>query len=170
MNIYDLVVPQTSKMLKNLDAWLAAAAGLAEKKKFEPNTLLKSRLAPDQFSLDRQVQTACDNAKFICGRLTAKEWPKHEDTETTVAELRARIASTLTFLESFKADDFAGADERKISLPWMEGKWMRGDEYVAQFALPNFYFHVTTAYSILRHTGVDLGKMNYIGSLNLRDL
>ncbi len=168
MNIYELAVPQMMKMLRNLDAWLGAAVGLAEKKKFDVNVLVKARLAPDQFALDKQVQTACDNAKFIAGRLTGKEWPSHADTETTVPELRARIATTLGFLETFKPEDFVGAEERKISLPWMEGKWMRGDEYVTQFALANFYFHITTAYGILRHNGVDLGKREFIGGVPMR--
>ena len=168
MNLYDLTVPQLIKMLKNVDHWLAAAIGHAEKKKFDVNNLMKARLAPDQFALDRQVQTACDNAKFIAGRLTGKEWPAHPDTETTFDQLRARTAAVIGYLETFKPEDFAGADERKITLPWMEGKWMTGDEYVAQFALPNFYFHAVTAYAILRHNGVELGKREYIGSVPMR--
>jgi hypothetical protein len=168
MRLYDLTVPQLIKMLQNLDRWLGAAITLAEKKKFDVNNLLKYRLAPDQFAFDRQVQTACDNAKFIAGRLTGKEWPAHSDTETTFEQLRARIASVVSYLETFKPEDFAGAEERKISLPWMEGKWMRGDEYVTQFALANFYFHITTAYTILRHNGVDLGKRDFIGGVPMR--
>ncbi|MBX3156867.1 MAG: DUF1993 domain-containing protein [Deltaproteobacteria bacterium] len=168
MNIYDLTVPQLTKMLKNLDAWLGLAVAYAERKKFDVNTLAKARLAPDQFSLDRQVQTACDNAKFIVARLAGKEWPIHPDVETTVEQLRARIATVSAYIETFRPEDFAGADERRISLPWMEGKWMRGDEYVAQFALANFYFHITTAYAILRHNGVELGKSHYIGGVPMR--
>lgn len=168
MNIYDLTVPQLTKMLKNMDAWLGMAVGFAEKKKFDVNTLVKARLAPDQFALDRQVQTACDNAKFIVARLAGKEWPIHPDTESTVEQLRARIATVCAYLETFRPDDFVGAEERKISLPWMEGKWMRGEEYLAQFALANFYFHVTTTYAILRHVGVDLGKSQFIGGVPMR--
>jgi uncharacterized protein len=168
MNAYDLTVPQLIKMLKNVDQWLGAAATHAEKKKFDVNVLLKSRLAPDQFALDRQIQTLCDNAKFIAGRLTGKEWPTHPDTETSVDQLRARIASVVGYLETFKPEDFAGADDRKISLPWMEGKWMRGDEYVSQFALANFYFHTVTTYALLRHNGVELGKRDFIGGVPMR--
>ncbi|HWU87391.1 MAG TPA: DUF1993 domain-containing protein [Kofleriaceae bacterium] len=168
MRLYDLTVPQLIKMLQNLDRWLGAASELAAKKKFDVNNLLKYRLAPDQFAFDRQVQTACDNAKFIAGRLTGKEWPAHADTETTFEQLRARIASVVSYLETYRPEDFIGAEERKISLPWMEGKWMRGDEYVAQFALANFYFHVTMAYAILRHNGVELGKRDYIGGVPMR--
>jgi hypothetical protein len=168
MNIYDLTVPQLTKTLRNLDSWLATASAYADKKKFPVDTLVTARLAPDQFGLAQQVQSACDNAKIVAGRLSAKEWPKHADTETTIEQLRARIATVITHLESYKPDDFKDAAERKISLPWMEGTWMRGDEYLIQFALPNFYFHVTTAYAILRHNGVELGKSNYIGGLPKR--
>ena len=165
MNLYDLTVPQLIKMLNNADGWLAAATQHAEAKKFDVNTLMKARLAPDQFALDRQIQTMCDNAKFIAGRLTGKEWPAHPDTEAAVDQLRARIAAVVSYLEKFKPDDFTGAGERKIVLPWMQDKWMTGDEYVAQFALPNFYFHAVTVYAILRHNGVELGKRNFLGSV-----
>ena len=168
MNIYDLTVPQLMKMLRNLDGWLAAAIAHADKKKFDVQHLIKYRLAPDQFAFDRQVQSACDNAKFIAGRLAGKDWPAHPDTETTFDQLRARIAAVLGYLEGFKPEDFAGAEDRRISLPWLDGKWMRGDEYVTQFALANFYFHITTAYAILRHNGVELGKRDFIGGVPMR--
>ena len=165
MNIYDLTVPQLIKMLKNVDTWLGAAIAFADRKKFDVNNLLKLRLAPDQFAFDKQVQSLCDNAKFIAARLAGKEWPAHADTEITFDQLRARIASVIAYLETFKPEDFAGAEERKISLPWMDGKWMRGDEYVSQFALANFYFHTVTAYDLLRHNGVELGKRDFLGSI-----
>jgi len=167
MNLYDLTVPQLIKMLKNVDHWLGAAIAHAEKKKFDVNNLMKSRLAPDQYAFDRQVQVLCDNAKSLAGRLAGKEWPTHPDTETTFDQLRSRIAAVITYLETFKPEDFAGAEDRKISLPWMEGTWMRGDEFVTQYALANFYFHTVTAYAILRHNGVELGKRNYIGGVTL---
>ncbi len=168
MHLHELTIPQLVKMLRNVDGWLATAIAHAEKKKFDVNNLLKTRLAPDQFSFDKQVQTACDNAKFVAARLAGKEWPPQSDGETTFDQLRGRIASVISYLETFKPDDFAGADERRISLPWMEGKWMRGDEYVSQFALPNFYFHVTTVYALLRHNGVELGKRDFIGGVPMR--
>jgi hypothetical protein len=168
MTLYDLTVPQLIKMLKNVDRWLATTIEYADKKKFDVNNFMKLRLAPDQFAFDRQVQAVCDNAKFVAGRLTGKEWPAHPDTETTFEQLRARIANVIAYLETFKAEDFAGAEERKISLPWMEGKWMRGDEYVSQFALANFYFHVVTTYSMLRAHGIDLGKRDFIGGVPMR--
>ena len=167
MNAFDLTVPQLAKTLRNLDNWMKAAETHATNKKFPVDNLIHARLAPDQFTFVRQVQSACDNAKFIPGRLTGKEWPTHPDTETTFAELHTRIASVQSFLDTFKREDFAGAEERKITLPWTEGKWMTGAEYLSEFALPNFYFHVVTAYAILRHNGVDVGKMDFLGPINL---
>ncbi len=168
MNVYDLTVPQLIKMLKNVDRWLETAMTQAGTRKFDVNNLIKFRLAPDQLPFDRQIQTMCDNAKFIAGRLAGREWPTHPDTETTFEQLRSRIALVITYLDTFRPEDFEGAEDRKISLPWMEGKWMRGDEYVIQFALANFYFHTVTAYSILRNNGIELGKRDYIGSVPLR--
>ena len=168
MNVYDLTVPQLIKMLKNVDRWLETAMAQAGAKKFDINNLIKFRLAPDQLAFDRQIQTMCDNAKFLAGRLAGREWPAHPDTETTFEQLRSRIALVITYLDTFRPEDFDGAEDRKISLPWMEGKWMRGDEYVIQFALANFYFHTVTAYSILRNNGIELGKRDYIGSVPMR--
>jgi hypothetical protein len=168
MTIFDLTVPQLQKKLRNLDAWLRAAEAHATAKTFPVENLLTARLAPDQFPFVKQVQSVCDNAKMMSGRLAAKEWPKHEDTETTAEQLHARIASVQSYLETFKPDDFAGAEDRRITLPWTEGKWMTGSEYLIQFALPNFYFHLTTAYAILRHNGVELGKRDFIGGIPLK--
>jgi len=168
MSLFDLTVPQLQKTLRNLDAWLVAAEKHADAKKFPVENLLAARLAPDQFTLTRQVQTVCDNAKFLPGRLTGKEWPKHEDNETSFDQLHARIASTQQYLETFKPADFEGAESRKITLPWTEGKWMTASEYLIQFALPNFYFHTVIAYEILRHNGVELGKRDFIGGIPLK--
>lgn len=168
MNLYDLTLPPLTKMLKNVDQWLVAAMAHAERKKFDVNNLMKFRLAPDQFAFDKQVQTVCDNAKFMAARLAVRECPAHPDTETTFEQLRARVASVVGYLETFRADELAGAEERRISLPWMEGKWMRGDEYVTQFALANFYFHTVTVYAMLRNNGVELGKRDFIGGVPMR--
>lgn len=168
MHLYDLTVPQLIKMLHNLDGWLAAAITYATSKQFDADRLLAARLAPDQFPFDKQVQRTCDNAKLVAARLAAKDSPPDPDGETTIVGLRGRVASAIGFLETFTPEDFAGAEERQISLPWMDGKWMRGDEYVAQFALANFYFHATTAYAILRHNGVELGKRDFIGGVPMR--
>jgi len=156
-------------MLRNLDQWIDKAVAQAKVRSFDPEVLVTARLAPDQYPLQRQVQSSCDSAKFAAAYLSGKQAPAHPDTETTVAELRARIATVLGYLETFKAEDFAGADERKVSPAWMKGKWLRGDHYLNQLSIPNFYFHVTTAYAILRHNGVDVGKMDFIGSVPMRD-
>ena len=102
-------------------------------------------------------------------RLAGKEAPKHPDTETTMEELHVRVKSVVTYLETLKLEDFQGAETRTITLPFMPGKACKGADYLVEMAMPNFYFHVTTAYSILRHNGVDVGKMDFIGSLNLQD-
>jgi len=169
MHIYDLTVPQLMKTLRNLDRWLTLAAAHADREQLPVERLLHARLAPDQYIFVRQVQVVCDNAKLIAGRLAAKEWPSHPDTETTIDQLRGRVASVMNYLAEFRPQDFETASERKISLPWMEADtWLRADEYLVQFALPNFYFHVVTAYSILRHAGVQLGKNDYLGELPMR--
>ncbi len=163
------VIQEFGKMLRNLDAWLDKAGAHAKAKPFDANVLVGARLAPDMYSLDKQVQAACDAAKFAAAYLSGKEAPRHPDTEKTIDELRARLATCLGYLETLKEADFAGADERRVSPPWLHGKWLRGEDYLAQIAVPNFFFHVTTAYAILRHSGVDLGKADYIGALPLRD-
>lgn len=165
--LYDLTVVQFDKMLGNLSIILDKGAAFAEVKKFDVAVLLNSRLAPDQFNLIRQVQIACDTAKLGVARLTGKveSAPVHPDTETTLAELQVRIKAVRQYLAGFSAADFAGAEERKISQPRWEGKYLTGLEFAIQHAIPNIYFHVTTAYAILRHNGVDLGKKDYLGNM-----
>jgi hypothetical protein len=169
MSLYDASVPQFKQMLTNLDGWLGVAIEHAQKKSFDPNVLASARLAPDQYPLTRQVQSACDSAKFAAARLSGKEAPKHPDTETTIDELRARVKACIAFLDTVSAADFKGADTRDVALPFLEGKLITGADYLNQMALPNFYFHVAHAYAILRHNGVELGKKQYIGNLNLHD-
>jgi len=166
--VFDSIL-ESKKMLKNLDAWIEKGVAHAKAKSFDPNVLLGMRLAPDQYPLLRQVQSSCDNAKFMAARLSGKEAPKHPDTEQTVDEVRARIHTCVSHLDTFKASDFDGAETRLVTLPFMEGKVISGSDYLTEMALPNFYFHLTTAYAILRHSGVPLGKPDYIGSLNVRD-
>jgi hypothetical protein len=163
--LYENTVPQFVKMLHNLNHVLDKGAQHAETKKFDMEVLLNSRLAPDQFNLIRQIQIACDSAKLAVARLTEKEAPKHDDTEKTLSELKARIQSTISFLHSISAADFNGADTRKIYHPRWDGKYMLGQDFAMQHAIPNVYFHVTTAYSILRHNGVDIGKKDYLGEM-----
>jgi uncharacterized protein len=162
-------VMQMKKMLTHLDDWLEKASKYAAARSFDPNVLVVARLAPDQFSLARQVQSSCDTAKYAAARLTQKDAPSHADTEQTIPELRARIAATVTYLDSYKADDFAGSEARAIVMPRREGKVIKGGDYLMEYALPNFFFHVTTAYAILRHNGVDVGKRDYLGTLSLKD-
>ncbi|MCW5893013.1 MAG: DUF1993 domain-containing protein [bacterium] len=162
-------IPQFAKMLGNLDAWLAKAVAFAEQRKFPPDVLAQARLAPDQYELARQVQSACDAAKFAAAYLSGEAAPSHPDTETTVTELRARVATCLAYLRGVGAEQLAGFATRRVAPPWLQGKWMRGDRYLTEVAIPNFYFHVTTAYAILRHNGVELGKMDYIGGLPIEE-
>jgi len=165
MNLHDATVPVFTKLLRQIDVWFDKAIAFAESKKFDPETLLVARLAPDQFPLTRQVQAACDHAKLACARLTAKEPPAHPDTEKTIAELRARVRTVVDYLGTFKREDFAGAEDRRISVAHWQGKGMRGGDYLHHVALPNFHFHLTTSYAILRHNGVELGKRDYLGEL-----
>jgi uncharacterized protein len=163
--LYELTVVQFSKMLGNLNAMLDKAAAFSETKKFSVDVLLQSRLAPDQFHFIKQVQIACDTAKLGVARLTGKTAPVHEDNESNLAELKKRINEVLEYLATFSAEDFEGAKERHISQPRWEGKYLTGVEFAIQHAIPNMYFHVTTAYAILRHNGVDLGKKDYLGAM-----
>jgi hypothetical protein len=169
MNVYEITIPPMKKMLLNLDSWIALAIEHAQKKSFDPNVLLHARLAPDMFSFTRQVQSACDAAKSGAARLTGKEPPKHPDVEQTMDELRARIRTCVAYLDTFTANDFANAETHRVELPFLEGKFFVGRDYLLEMSLPNFYFHAATAYAILRHNGVDLGKRNYLGSMTLHD-
>jgi uncharacterized protein len=161
-------IAECQKMLSNLDRWLEKAEAHAKAKSFDPNVLLAARLAPNQYPLVRQVQSACDSSKFAAARLAGKEAPKHPDTEQTIEELHKRIAACTTFLASLTAKDFEGAETRSVTLPFLEGKTLSGANYLVEMAVPNFFFHVTHCYAILRHNGVDLGKMDFIGSLTLQ--
>lgn len=168
--MYEQSVPIFKTMLTNLETILDKAAAHAEARKFDVAVLLQSRLYPDQFPLVRQVQIACDSAKGCVGRLSGKEIPKHEDTETTVPELRERIRKTIAFIETAQPGDFQNAATSKQTLPWMPGKYLTGDTLLYRFAIPNFFFHVATAYAILRHNGVELSKGDYLGPIDYQDL
>jgi hypothetical protein len=170
MSLYNATVTPMTKQLEQLDKWLEAGIAYAKQKNFEPNVLATARLAPDQYPLIRQVQAACDAAKTLGARLAGKEPPKHPDTEQTIDELRTRIKTCTDYMKTVKESEFAGAETRMVPLPFMPGKGMVGMDYVCELAIPNFYFHIAHAYAILRHNGVPLGKMDYIGSLNLKDV
>jgi hypothetical protein len=167
MSIYAQTVPQHIKMLQNLDRWLEAAVTYAGTRKFDADTLLLARLAPDQYPLGRQVQVVCDNAKFCAARLTGSTAPSHPDTETTIPALRARIAAVVDYLRTFNEAAFAGASERRIELSFAPGMEISGEDYLHDMATPNLYFHLTLAYAILRHNGVPLGKRDFLGSIAL---
>jgi hypothetical protein len=156
---------QMKKQLGQLDAWIVTATQHAEQKKFDANDFVGMRLVVDQFAFARQVQTACDTLKLGASRLTGKDAPSHPDTETTLPQLRERIASTLAYLDGFTAKDFEGAATRSITQPRWQGKTMTGADYFREHVLPNFFFHVTTAYAILRANGVAIGKRDYLGPL-----
>lgn len=166
--MYFATAQQMKKQLAQVDLWLTAAVTFAESKKFSADTFLGFRLAPDQFPFARQVQLTCDTAKLGLSRITGKDAPSHADTEQTVDELRARLRSVGEFIASFTAADFEGAATRVVSTPRWEGKVMSGADYFCEHAVPNFYFHLATAYAILRHNGVPLGKRDYLGALSLR--
>ncbi len=157
-------ISQFSRMLKNLDQWLQKGTAYAQQKSFDPDVLAQARLAPDQYALVQQVQSACDAAKFAAAYLSGQKAPSHPDTEKTISELRARIQTCREYLGTFQASDFAGAEERRVAPPWMQGNSVRGGDYVTRIAVPNFYFHVTTAYAILRHNGIEIGKRDYLGN------
>lgn len=162
---YDLTVVQFTKMLQNLSAILEKAEAFAAIKKVDMSVLLNTRLSVDQFNLTRQIQIACDISKLAVARLTAKEAPTHEDNEATLPELQARIQSVIEYLAGFSEADFAETATRSISQARWEGKYLSGHEFAMQWAVPNVYFHVTTAYAILRHLGVDVGKKDYLGEM-----
>jgi hypothetical protein len=161
--------PRFAHMLKNLQAILAKAQAHCEARKIDPLVLTSSRLYPDMFPLSRQVQIACDSAKGAVARLAGIEPPKHEDTEKTFEELQARIAKTLEFIGSVKPAQIDGSEDREIVLK-LRGNDVsfKGVQFLLGFALPNFYFHAATAYDILRHNGLELGKSDFLGSSSSR--
>lgn len=168
MTHYD-AVQLFAKTLKNLEQWMNKATAHAAAKSFEVDGLVKARLAPDAFAFGQQIQAGCDQAKYAAAYLSGTPAPSHPDTEQTFPELKQRIEKCLAFLESVPEKAYAGSEDRKVAPPWLGGKWLRGDDYVVHVAIPNFFFHATMAYAILRHNGVELGKMDYIGSLPAKD-
>lgn len=164
LTMYSASVPVFTRMLANLSSWIEKAENHAQARGFDPDLFLNSRLAPDMLPFVKQVQIACDSAKFAVARLGGLDAPKFDDDEASLAELKARVAKTLVFIESAAAEKFEGSDARQITVPRRDDPLvMPGEEYLKHFALPNLYFHATTAYALLRHGGVDLGKMDFIG-------
>lgn len=165
ISMYQASAPRFVSMLTNLAGILDKAAAHAEAKKIDPLVLTGGRLYPDMFPLARQVQIACDNAKGAVARLAGVEVPKYEDTEQSFDDLKARIAKTIAFVNSIQPAQIDGSEERDIHLKLgkLEVSW-KGMQYLLGFALPNFHFHVMTAYAILRHDGIELVKRDYIGN------
>jgi len=166
MTMYQLSVPTFIHMLTSLTALLQKAATYAAAKKIDPSILASSRLFPDMLPLTKQVQIATDSAKGCAARLAGQQSPAYQDNETTLDELIARVQKTIDYLNTFNPLQIDGSENRNIDLkvgPY-EMKFT-GQHYLERFALPNFYFHVTTAYNILRHNGVEIGKQDYLGKI-----
>jgi len=162
--MYQASTPRFAAMLRNLSTLIDKADAHWAAKKIEPAAITTARLYPDMFPFTRQVQIACDTAKGAVARLAGAEVPKHEDTEQSFAELKARIAKTLDFIESIGAGKIDGSEEKEIVLQMRSGeRRLKGMQYLLGSAYPNFYFHVTTAYNILRHNGVEIGKTDFLG-------
>ena len=164
LSMYDSSIPVLKHMLQNLAAILKKSADDAAARKIDPGVFVNARLAPDMLPLSKQIQIATDQAKGCAARLAGVEMPKFDDTEKTFDELQARIAKTIAFLDGFTAAQFDGSETRDIAFQLHETKLeFTGQGYLLNWVLPNFYFHVTTAYAILRHNGVDIGKKDFLG-------
>jgi hypothetical protein len=165
ISMYSASAPVFVRMLGNLQACLEKAAAHAEARKFDPTNYVGLRLAPDMLPFSRQIQIASDTAKGCMARLAGVEVPKWEDNEATLTELRARLHRTSDYVKSFSAPQIDGSEGREIVIPMRTGDPLvfNGESYLKQFAQPNFYFHITIAYALLRHAGVEIGKGDYLG-------
>ena len=164
ISMYQASVPQLKKMLVNLSAILTKAQEHVAAKGMDGKVLVEARLFPDMFPLAKQVQIACDQVKFGLARLASVEAPKFDDTESTLAQLKERIAKTIAFMDSIQPEQVDGTEAKEIRFSIKEWNFeFVGEQYVLTWVIPNFYFHVTTAYNILRHNGVELGKTDYLG-------
>jgi hypothetical protein len=164
--LYDCSIPVLMRGLTNLSAILDKAAAYSAAKKIDPAVLPQTRLYPDMHPLSRQVQIACDTAKGAGGRLAGVEIPKHEDTETTLPELKARIAKTLDFLKTITPEKMSGDESRTIEIKFPNGSWkFTALSYLNDFVLPNFYFHDSMVYALLRKSGVEIGKGDFLGAI-----
>jgi hypothetical protein len=168
--MYFHAVSQLMNNLRTVETWLDKAEGFAAAKKFDVNVLMSARLAPDMKPFVYQVQSACDYVKAAAAWLSAQAPPKHEDNERTIDEVRARLRKTIAFADSVKPEQYAHASEQQVHMSWAPpGKVLRGEDYLLQMSIPNAYFHLAMAYAILRHSGVDVGKMDFLGSANWVD-
>jgi hypothetical protein len=167
--MYYRLIRQSAQSLENLEACLDKAEQFAAAEKIDVATLLGGRLVPDMKPFIYQVQSACDYVKAGAAWLSGQKPPKHDDTEQTVEELRARIRKTVAFARGVTEPEFDRADEQKISLSWVPGKVLHGEDYLVQMTIPNVYFHISMAYAVLRQAGVDVGKMDFLGPINFVD-
>ena len=166
LTMHSASVPVFVRMLGNLAGWLDKAESHAREKKFEPEVYLSARLAPDMLPLPQQIQIACDAAKFCVARLAGSDAPPFADDEKTLDDLRLRLRRTIDYVESVPAAQIDGSDDREITVPRRAGPiQMKGEMYLKHFVLPNFFFHVTTVYALLRHNGVNLGKSDFLANL-----
>jgi uncharacterized protein len=165
MSFYDSSVPAFLQVLGGLSGLLSKAETHCKAKNIQPEVLLNARLYPDMFPLVRQVQTACDFAAKTCARLTGSEVPSTPDTEKSFEELQTRIAKATDYVKSFKPAQFDGGDTREVTFPVgpSNTRTLSGQQYLVNFAFPNFYFHAATAHGILRHNGVEIGKRDFLG-------
>ena len=165
-SMFQASVPAFLQSMNALVAILDKAAAFAQEKRIDPAELINARLAPDMFPLSRQVQIVSDNAKGAVARLAGRDIPKYEDTESTFDDLKARLAKTIAFIKSVPEAEFEGSDAREVSLTVGGKAWtVPGQRFLVHQALPNFYFHAATAYDILRHCGVEIGKRDFIGTI-----
>ena len=166
VSMYNASVPVFTQMLNSLAQILALAEAHAQARKIDPAVLLSARLYPDMFPLSKQVQIAADNAKGAAARLAGVEPPKYEDDETSFGELIARVRKTIAYVETLTPSQIDGSDERPVTLVMRSSTLnFTGAQYLLHYALPNFYFHLTTAYAILRHCGVEVGKKDFLGKV-----
>ena len=165
ISMHSASAPVFNRMLTNLLTWVDKAEAHAAARKFDANNFLAMRLAPDMLPFTRQIQIASDSAKACMARLAGVEAPKWDDNEATLDELRARVRKTIDYVNSFSAAQIDGSEEREILVPrrTSEPLVFRGEDFLKHYALPNLYFHVTTAYALLRHGGVEIGKGDYLG-------
>lgn len=166
ITVFEITVPQFILTLKSVKNLLIKAGHYAENKGIEPHVLLQTRLAPDQFALGKQVEIACDVARFCVARLTGLEAKQYQNELKTFSDYVHRVEETIQFMQTIEPNQFKGYETRKVTYPWYPGHYLDGHDYLVQHALPNFYFHVTTVYGILRFAGVDIGKADYLGEQN----
>ena len=166
ITMHSASVPIFVRMLGNLVGWLDRAEAHAAAKKFEPAVYLGLRLAPDMLALPTQIQIACDTAKMAVARLSGVDAPKFDDAEQSLAELRDRVQATVEYIKSGPAARIDGTDDKDVTIPRRDGPLtLKGEAYLKTFVLPNFFFHLTITYALLRHNGVELGKTDYLGAL-----